>query len=275
MYRRPGRHHCEGYKARGMVLVTEEIEEVLALATISPVCRVKRWKTRREGLAVKEPQPYSIIKPYFADPCLPATPRQSATAGSQLFQPNVQTTVPTAQQPTFACSQLWNMKAQPMTTTKAMKANFGIFRRLHSVLGPGGTLMSDDRYEEKFGLVSAGRPFGGDVYRGMIEEYKTKYCAVAKKAWHLERCSKFVGTFKPPRNFSKLNAKTQYDELEDSFEVRYPAMFFLDPRTGTLWMVCLKMVIGCMVSWEVHPTRAGPADPTLGTDPDWHMLADN
>ncbi len=57
-------------------------------------------------------------------------------------------------------------------------------------------------------------------------------------------------------------------------------MFFVDPRTGFVGMVCLKMVLQRTGSWQVHPTRAGFAlpgeeDAAPGRDSDWHMLADN
>ena len=153
-------------------------------------------------------------------------------------------------------------------------------RRLHSVLGPGGCLMSDDLYQVKFGMVTGARPFGTRVYQGMVSEFENHYCFKAKKASQLAHCRKYLGTFKSPGHFSRLDAQEEYNAERDRFEVQYPAMFFVDPRTGLVWMVCLKMVLQLAGSWQVHRTRAGFAlpgeeDAAPGRDSDWHMLADN
>ena len=50
-------------------------------------------------------------------------------------------------------------------------------RRLHSVLGPGGALMSDELYQMKFGNVTESKPFGMNVYKGMVAEFENEYSA--------------------------------------------------------------------------------------------------
>ena len=149
--------------------------------------------------------------------------------------------------------------------------------RLHSVLGPGGALMPDELYQTKFGNLTENKPFGINVYKGMVSEFENKYRMQQKKAWQLDHCKRYLGTFKSPGHFSKNNALQEYNHATDCFETQYPAMFFVDPRTGEVWMVCLKMVLQLAVSWQVHPSRAGPALPDENPEPlsDWHMLADN
>ena len=163
----------------------------------------------------------------------------------------------------------------PSSSFHSVPQNFGLLKKLHSVLGPGGTLMSDDRYQMIFGAVTADKPFGRDVYTGMLDVWQSMYRTVAKQAWHLESCVKYIGCFKAPSQFSKPNAMTPYDPIADKFGTIYPAMFFYDASTGRLYMVCLKMIIGCMRYWEVHPSRAGQALPQMGLaghDDEWTLI---
>ena len=137
--------------------------------------------------------------------------------------------------------------------------------------------MPDELYQTKFGNLTENKPFGINVYKGMVSEFENKYRMQQKKAWQLDHCKRYLGTFKSPGHFSKNNALQEYNHATDCFETQYPAMFFVDPRTGEVWMVCLKMVLQLAVSWQVHPSRAGPALPDENPEPlsDWHMLADN
>ena len=239
-----------------MVRIEEMSQEIAEVKEVSePVCRVGRW--RRTARAV---QPYSSIP----------TPQTAHAAPSTALQQHPGNQMPASQISSAAHERNYDEE----------KATFMRLRRLHSVLGPGGCLMSDDLYQVKFGMVTEARPFGMKVYEGMVAEFENNYCRLAKKAWHLAHCSKYLGTFKAPGDFSRLNAMQEYNHETDRFEVQYPAMFFVDPRTGLVWMVCLKMVLQLAGSWQVHRTRAGFAlpgeeDAAPGRDSDWHMLADN
>ena len=238
-----------------MVRIEEMSQEIAEVKEVSePVCRV---------IADRIPQPYSFI---------PA--RRTTATAERLPQPY--SFIPAPQTAHAAPSTA--LQQHPGNQEK--KETFMRLRRLHSVLGPGGCLMSDDLYQVKFGMVTEARPFGMKVYEGMVAEFENNYCRLAKKAWHLAHCSKYLGTFKAPGDFSRLNAMQEYNHERDRFEVQYPAMFFVDPRTGLVWMVCLKMVLQLAGSWQVHRTRAGFAlpgeeDAAPGRDSDWHMLADN
>ena len=63
-------------------------------------------------------------------------------------------------------------------------------RWLHSVLGPGGALMSDELYQMKFGNVTESKPFGINVYKGMVSEFENKYRMQQNKAWQLDHCKR-------------------------------------------------------------------------------------
>ena len=54
--------------------------------------------------------------------------------------------------------------------------------RLHSVLGPGGALMTGELYQTKFGNLTKNKPFGINVYKGMVSEFENKYRMQQKKA---------------------------------------------------------------------------------------------
>ena len=88
-------------------------------------------------------------------------------------------------------------------------------RRLHSALGPGGALISDELYQMKFGNVTESKPFGMNVYKGMVAEFENKYHMQQKKAWHLDNCKRYLGTFKSPGHFSKKNAMQEYNHATD------------------------------------------------------------
>ena len=117
------------------------------------------------------------------------------------------------------------------------------------------------------------RPFGSDVNHGMVDLFTSKYRLQHKKAWHFDRCKKYIGSFKSSIPFSAEGATEPYNHQKDSCAVHYPALFFYDPSSG-FWMVCLKMVIQISKSWQVHPTRIGPAYPCddHDSDSDWVIL---
>ena len=235
--------------------MAEEMSQEIEVQEVSePVCTV---------IADRIPQPYSFI---------PA--RRTTATAERLPQPY--SFIPAPQTAHAAPSTA--LQQHPGNQEK--KETFMRLRRLHSVLGPGGCLMSDDLYQMKFGMVTGARLFGTRVYQGMVSEFENHYCFKAKKASQLAHCRKYLGTFKSPGHFSRLDAQEEYNAERDRFEVQYPAMFFVDPRTGLVRMLCLKQVIQLARSWLVHPTRAGfvplgEEDRDLGADSDWHMLADN
>ena len=43
--------------------------------------------------------------------------------------------------------------------------------------------MSDELYQMKFGNVTESKPFGINVYKGMVSEFENKYRMQQKKAW--------------------------------------------------------------------------------------------
>ena len=131
-----------------------------------------------------------------------------------------------------------------------------VLRRLDSVLGPGGKLMSDVDYTAKFGVVHGNAPYGDMVWQGMSEWYSQKYVMAQRKAWHLEGYQMRFGYFKCPKHFSKANAMLPLSHDAD-YAHEYPAIFFIDPSNpDVVYMVCLKMLLGFMAYWYVHRTRA-------------------
>ena len=119
-------------------------------------------------------------------------------------------------------------------------------------------MMPDAEYERIFGQVSDEFPFGNNVYKGMTELF-TQYVKSTKQGWHLAGAHKFLGSFKAPGTFSKDNARSKFTEYDELHGTTYPAMFFRDPDSLFLYMLCLKQVIAKMKYWYVDPSRVGRA----------------
>ena len=96
-------------------------------------------------------------------------------------------------------------------------------------MGPGGKLVSDEEYTRRFGVVSAGNPWGHRVWDGMWELYDDKYIHTQRKAWHLAAYQPKFGFFRAPIHFSKKNAGMPM-AFEKDFGMEYPALFFVDPN---------------------------------------------
>ena len=74
--------------------------------------------------------------------------------------------------------------------------------------------MPDELYQTKFGNLTEKKPFGINVYKGMVSEFENKYRMQQKKAWQLDHCKRYLGTFTSPGHFSKNNALQEYNHFQ-------------------------------------------------------------
>jgi hypothetical protein len=99
------------------------------------------------------------------------------------------------------------------------------YRQLTTYLG--GSTMSQDAYEERFGVVNKRNPFGGQVWQGLRDGWQD-YVQQTNKTWLLGY-NVWLGAFAKPLKFSKSVAKMPADRrglTVDSGDL-YPGLFML------------------------------------------------
>ena len=63
--------------------------------------------------------------------------------------------------------------------------------------------MPDELYQTKFGNLTENKPFGINVYKGMVSEFENKYRMQQKKAWQLDRVPVFGRCFEAGINVTR------------------------------------------------------------------------
>ena len=157
-----------------------------------PVCRVNRWNRKstasepmtspnsseKPSVPLKRTQqPYTLVKSFAPEPC-------TALPSSGQSKPAPQIIPAATEQKTETYKDIIFMQQRQHELHKMI--------RLHSVLGPGGALMTGELYQTKFGNLTKNKPFGINVYKGMVSEFENKYRMQQKKAWQLDHCKRYL-----------------------------------------------------------------------------------
>ena len=192
-------HFCQSFAVRRFTLprlrtlrAMVHIEEITDEVTL-PVRRVNRWNrksTASEPMTSpnssekpnvpleRTPQPYTLVKSFAPEPC-------TALSYSGQSKPAPQIIPAATEQKTETYKDIIFMQQRQHELHK--------MKRLHSVLGPGGALMTGELYQTKFGNLTKNKPFGINVYKGMVSEFENKYRMQQKKAWQLDHCKRYLG----------------------------------------------------------------------------------
>ena len=172
---------------RAMVHIEEITDEVTL-----PVRRVNRWNRKstasepmtspnsseKPSVPLKRTQqPYTLVKSFAPEPC-------TALPSSGQSKPAPQIIPAATEQKTETYKDIIFMQQRQQQL-------HGIIR-LHSVLGPGGALMTGELYQTKFGNLTKNTPFGINVYKGMASEFENKYRMQQNKAWQLDHCKRYL-----------------------------------------------------------------------------------